>query len=191
MTQDSQHLGPQLCMRRPTLDDLPEIVLPDGYSLRASQERDGRHWARIIRESFGDPGFDESRFKSEMKGHPSYLSERIFFVSAANGTPCATASAYRSEAFGEDVGYLHFVGVCPAQAGRRLGAAVSLAALKKFAAEGLQSAVLETDDFRLAAIKTYFRLGFSPFIRHGSHPSRWIAVRAKLNMPPLQEGAVT
>ena len=197
MAQDSKDLGPpgasrrtnvgrssarQLCMRRSTLDDLPEIVLPDGYSLRASQEGDGGHWARIVRESFEDASFDESRFKREMQGHPAYLSERIFFVCAADGTPCATASAYRSEAFGEDVGYLHMVGVCPAHTGRKIGFAVSLAALCRFRFEGLSTAVLQTDDFRTPAIKTYFRLGFSPFINHDSHPSRWTAVRAKLDM---------
>ena len=71
MAQDSQDLGPQLCMRRPTLDDLPEIVLPDGYSPRASREGDGPHWARIVRESFGDASYDESRFKREMQDHPN------------------------------------------------------------------------------------------------------------------------
>ncbi|HHY83306.1 MAG TPA: hypothetical protein GX505_11630 [Clostridiales bacterium] len=39
--------------------------------------------------------------------------------------------------------------------------------------EGWTSAVLETDDFRLPAIKTYFRLGFQPKFTHESHPDRW------------------
>ena len=69
-------------MKRPTLDDLAEIVLPDGYSLRASREGDGRHWATIIAESFEDAGFDESRFKRDMQTHPAYLPDRIFSVCA-------------------------------------------------------------------------------------------------------------
>jgi len=182
MTQDSQDRGPQLCMRRPNLDDLPDITLPHGYSLRASREGDGRHWARIVRESFEDGSFDVPRFEREMRGHPAYLPERILFVCGPDGTPCATASAYRGEAFGEDVGYLHMVGVRPTHAGKKLGFAVSLAALHRFRFEGLSAAVLQTDDFRLAAIKTYLRLGFSPSVRHGSHSARWAAVRARLDM---------
>ncbi len=189
MTEDSQHLGPQLCMRRLPLDDLPEIVLPDGYSLRTSQEGDGRHWARIVQESFRNASFDESWFKREMQGHPAYVPEWIFFVCAADGMPCGTASAYRSEAFGKDVGYLHMVGVCPSHGGRKIGFAVSLAALHRFRFEGLSTAVLETDDFRLPAIKTYFHLGFSPFVRHRSHPARWDAVCARLDMRPQKEEA--
>jgi len=182
MKQDTEQNGPQLCMKRWDLDDLPEIELPGRYTIRTSQEGDGGYWASILREAFADDSFDESRFDRVMKAHAAYRPERIFFVCAPNGLPCGTASAYRQASFGQSTGYLHFVGVCPAHAGRRLGSAVSLAALKKFQYEGLQSAVLETDDFRLAAIKTYFRLGFSPFIRHESHPDRWTAVRAELGI---------
>ena len=182
MIQKAQHLGPQLCMRRPNLDDLPKVELPDGYSLRTSQEGDGLHWAKIVQESFEDPSFNESRFECVMKAHAAYRPERIFFVCAADGVPCATASAYRSDLFGEDVGYLHMVGVCPSHAGRKLGFVVSLAALHRFRFEGLSNVVLETDDFRLAAIKTYFRLGFSPFMRHENHSARWTAVRTKLGI---------
>jgi len=183
MADDSRGAAPQLCMRRPTLDDLPEIVLADGYSLRASREGDGRHWARILREAFRDESFDESRFDREMKAHPAYRPERIFFVCAPGGLPCGTASAYRQEQFGKDTGYLHWIGVCPAHRGKRLGEAASLAALHRFRFEGLSAAVLQTDDFRLAAIKTYLRLGFLPLVQHESHPARWAAVRAEVGMP--------
>ena len=189
MAQVSQALGPQLCMRRPTLDDLPEIELPAGYRLRTSRKGDAPHWARIIRESFGSPDVDASRFARDMQSHPAYLTDRIFFVCAPNGMPCATASAYRRDGFGSDAGYLHMVGVRPCHAGRKLGFAASLAALHRFRSEELSSVVLETDDFRLAAVKTYFRLKFSPFIRHASHPARWDAVCARLGMRTVQEEA--
>ena len=189
MAQVSEDPGPQLCMQRPSLDDLPGIELPAGYRLRTSQKGDAAHWARIIRESFDSPDVDASRFARDMQSHPAYRPDRIFFVCAADGMPCATASAYRKDAFGGDVGYLHMVGVRPCHAGRKLGLAASLAALHRFRSEGLSSAVLETDDFRLAAVKTYFRLGFLPLICHESHPARWDAVCANLGMRPAQEEA--
>ncbi|MEI7437812.1 MAG: GNAT family N-acetyltransferase [bacterium] len=172
-------------MKRRHLDGLPGIELPPGYTIRTSQDGDGPHWARIIRESFTNDTFDASSFESVMKTHPAYQPDRIFFACGPDGVPCGTASAYRGEAYGADTGYVHYVGVCPAQVGKKLGAALSLAVLHKFRAEGLQSAVLQTDDFRLPAIKTYLRLGFSPMIVHENQPARWARVfeRTGLSAP--------
>ena len=46
--------------------------------------------------------------------------------------------------------------------------------------EPQSSVVLFTDDHRLAAIKTYLKLGFEPQMVHDSHPERWREVLAKL-----------
>ena len=174
--QRVQTPGPQLCMKRPGLDGLQEINLPAGYTIRASHEGEGHHWAGILREAFADNSFDEARFDREMKQHPAYDSDRIFFVCSSSGLPCGTASAYRDASFGETTGMLHYVGVRPSEAGKGLGMAVSLAALNRFREEGLESAFLQTDDHRLAAIKTYLRLGFLPLVVHESHPQRWNTV---------------
>lgn len=169
-------------MQRRTLEGLPAIKLPPGYTIRTGREGDGSHWARIIRESFADDSFDEARFESEMKCHPAYRLDRIFFACAPDGLPCGTASAYRHEPFGPDMGCLHYVGVCPAHLGKGLGAAVSVMVLRKFRSEGLKGAMLNTDDFRLPAIKLYLNLGFSPLIIHENQPARWAAVFAKLGL---------
>jgi len=169
-------------MQRQTLEGLPDMAVPPGYTIRTSQDGDGPHWARIIRESFNDVSFDEARFEHDMKGHPAYHRDRIFFVCAPDGLPCATASAYRQESYGPDMGYLHYVGVCPPHFGKRLGAVVSLMVLRKFKSEGLKGAVLQTDDFRLAAIRTYLKLGFAPMMVHENQPVRWAAIFAKLGM---------
>lgn len=172
--------APQLCMIRRRLDDLPVVELPEGYAIRTYRDGDGKHWAGILRESFKDDSFDEARFDREMKAHPAFRPDRIFFVCSSDGSPCGTASAYRQESFGNNTGYLHYVAVCPAHAGKRLGTAVSIAVLNKFRSEGFSSAVLQTDDFRLAAIRTYLRLGFTPLMNHESHPGRWDIVLGKL-----------
>lgn len=189
MSQDIPHFTPQLCMWRRSLNGLPDIALPEGYTIRASRAGDGTHWARIMRESFQDDRFDEARFQRDMVEHPAYRPERIFFVCAADGVPCGTASAYRQTAYGPDSGYLHYVGVCPAHAGKGLGAAISLRVLQQFRAEGLRDAVLQTDDFRLPAIKTYLTLGFVPMIIHVNQPARWATVFAKLGLSSA-DGAI-
>jgi mycothiol synthase len=179
MTQSDPCFTPQLWMCRHTLEALPEMVLPAGYTARTSQEGDARHWARIISESFANTAFDEARYERDMLAHPAYAAARIFFICAPDGEPCATASAYRQPEW-PDMGYLHYVGVRPAFTGRKLGALVSLIALWKFRAEGLKGAVLQTDDFRLPAIRIYLQLGFTPLMVHENQPARWDAVRAQL-----------
>lgn len=172
-------------MRRSSLDGLGDVGLPDGYSIRTSRDGDAAHWTRIVSESF-EEDYAADYFDNRMKGDDSYRPDRVFFVCAPDGLPCATASAYRRDSYGADTGYLHYVAVCPAHAGRRLGLAVSLAVLHKFREEGLRRAVLQTDDFRLPAVKTYLRLGFTPSIVHENQPARWDAVYARLGLAPPQ-----
>jgi mycothiol synthase len=183
MPEEVQRFAPQLCMKRHTLDDLPEIELPPGYTIRTSQDGDGPHWGRIIRESFGMETIDDSHFERHMKSHPSFRPDRVFFICGPDGVPCGTASAFQFERFGPSTGYLHFVGVCPAHAGKRLGFAASLAALHRFRSDGFASAALQTDDFRLSAIKTYLRLGFVPVIVNENQTKRWDVVLGALELP--------
>lgn len=171
----------QLCMARDQLDDLPAITLPAGYVLRTSRDGDGAHWARIMNEAFSTEHTADT-FVQEMMNHPAYRPDRIFFIDAPDGTPCATASAYRQEAWG-DAGYVHWVAVCAAHAGKKLGYIVSLAVLLKFREEGCTRAVLDTNDFRLPALKTYLRLGFRPKVVKDYQIVLWRNVLPQLGEP--------
>jgi mycothiol synthase len=57
---------------------------------------------------------------------------------------------------------------------------VSLAALHEFVRLSCADAVLETDDFRVPAIKVYLSLGFRPEYRHATHEPRWAALAPML-----------
>jgi mycothiol synthase len=52
--------------------------------------------------------------------------------------------------------------------------------LAHFAAAGLDQAVLETDAFRLPAVRTYLRLGFVPEPRAPGDARRWSTVLRNL-----------
>ena len=56
-----------------------------------------------------------------------------------------------------------------------------------FVAAGLDQAVLETDDFRLPAVRTYLRLGFVPEPRTPGDARRWSKVLR--NLARTREGA--
>jgi len=175
-------LTPQLRMLKPSLDGLPELALPPGYALRSYQPGDAAHWERILAASFGG---DPARFSFEriMQQDPAYRPERVLFVTASDGTPVATASAWHRAGVLEGAGSVHYVGVVPAEQGHRLGYWVTLATLHHMCAEGFWRAVLSTDDFRLPAIRTYLRLGFEPLLAHENQRERWPRVFAQIGMP--------
>jgi mycothiol synthase len=166
---------PQLAMQRDTLEGLPPLALPAGYTMRSYREGDDAAWITIINEAFGY-SWTAADFISIMKQDAAFLPERLFFIIAPDGVPCATAGAWRSAQNGDGIGYLHYVGTRPAHAGRKLGYLVSLAALHKLRDDGCHAVTLLTDDYRLAAIKTYLRLDFHPVMVHENQPARWAKV---------------
>ena len=171
-------MEPQLAMRRVGLDDLPAAAPPAGYSVRRFREGDQRAWEEIVGESFGAAA-GAYTFAGSVRAKPSYLPERVFFL-ARGEELVATATALRHGELRDLRGYLHMVAVRPGHQGRRLGYSVSLAALGQMAREGARQAILRTDDFRLAAVKTYLRLGFQPLLVHENQRRRWLVVLAEI-----------
>jgi mycothiol synthase len=159
---------PQLVMYRRDLKGLPPVELSGGYEIRHYQSGDDEGWEMTIEESFGL----QCSFAKTMKADEAFQPERIWFV-CLGGEMAATASAWYRPKWGRDMGYLHMVGTRPSHSGRGLGYQVSLAALHQMAREGRLSAILETDDFRVPAIKTYLKLGFLPLLVHENQRKRW------------------
>lgn len=176
---------PQLRMNRPDLKELPEVELPAGFHLETLQPGWGEAWTKIISESFRESP-ETYAFDKQMASDPAFAPERIFFVVAADGSPVATASAWHKPEEPE-IGIVHYVGALQAWQGNRLGYWVSLQTMHQMVEEERQRVTLLTDDFRLAAIKTYLRLGFEPDLSHESYPERWQAIFTTLNLPELSE----
>ncbi|MCX5660101.1 MAG: GNAT family N-acetyltransferase [Planctomycetota bacterium] len=173
---------PQLFMQRKTLAGLPALSVPAGISIRSMKDGDEPCWESIVAEAFGWPE-SAGNFAGIMRADPCFAANRIFFV-LRDGLPVATASAWHKPAkFGVDTGYLHFVAVKPGHTNRGLGTLASLVALHAMVADGRTSALLLTDDHRLAAIHIYLKLGFAPLAMHGTHPARWQAVLKRLHVP--------
>ena len=172
---------PDLVMRRAHLSDLPPIAPPRGYSVRSFQPGDGARWSAIVDDAFGR--WEPHDFEEMIGRDARFAAERVWFActdAAAAVEAVGTATAWREPRFEPAVGYLHMVGVCAAHQGLGLGAQLSVAVLHRFAAEGASGAVLETQDFRLAAIRTYLRLGFEPEPADDDQRLRWTAVSEAL-----------
>jgi len=173
---------PQLVMKHEDLFALPAFVCPPGFHIRSYQPGDEQHWERLIAASFGW----ERDFQASIGSHPYFRPERVIFIFFGD-QPAATATAWFQEHREEEYGYLHMVGAHPDYAGSGLGYAVSLAALLQMRKEGKRKAVLQTDDFRIAAIKTYLKLAFQPVNEHENHEERWRIVLSEFPPAPHLE----
>ncbi len=170
---------PQLVMRRPRLDDLPEPAPPPGYEIRDFKEGDQEGWNEVMELAFEwEPG--QADFETMMRSDSAYQPGRVKVVVTPQGRVVATASCWSVVKLDDDHRSLHYVATHPDHRGRRLGHLVSLAAMHQAVAEGGRSMELLTDDFRDAAIKTYLRMGFVPVYSHQSHSERWSLIQRRL-----------
>ena len=174
----------QLRMVRPNLEDLPELQLPSGYGIRTYREGDEVHWADIISDSFGGRQRTAEDTKNEITGRDVFIPDGLYFATH-QGIPVGTACAWRQSVAEQDVGYVHMVGVVGEHTGQKLGKWVSLAVLLYFRDNGFKCSMLDTDDFRVPAIKTYLNLGFIPVYVEEGQAKRWRAILQKLALPAM------
>ena len=174
----------QLRMVRPNLEDLPELELPAGYGMRTYQEGDEVHWANIISDSFGGRERTAQDTRNEITGRDVFLPDGLYFTTH-QGVPVGTACAWRESVDEKDVGYVHMVGVVAEHTGHKLGKWVSLAVLTYFRDNGFKCSMLDTDDFRVPAVKTYLNLGFIPVYVEDEQPERWRKIFKKLGLPSM------
>lgn len=165
-----------LLLHRPDLSDLAAIpALPNGYELRAfAGEGDLAPLSITLSEAFGDP-WPAERVRTELTEAPDV---KAVYVVAWQGEPVATASSrYLPDCFPRS-GYVHWVGTRPLHARKGLSAALMARVLQDFVERGYEDAVLETEDFRLSALRLYLKLGFLPVyeVRGEDHRERWAAI---------------
>ena len=174
----------QLRMVRPNLENLPKLELPSDYGIRTYRKGDEVHWARIISDSFGGRERTAQDTRNEITSRDVFVPDGLYFATHC-GTPVGTACAWRQSIDETDVGYVHMVGVVAEHTGHKLGKWVSLAVLSYFRDNGFISAMLDTDDFRMPAIKTYLNLGFVPVYVEEGQPERWSDIFEKLGLPSM------
>ena len=160
----------QLKMRRPDLLDLPALVISPGYALRTWLPGDEQAWADIMNTGIGE-GWTVDLVREKFSTLPQFTPDAVFFATR-DGQPVGTATAWRVPESETRQGYVHMVCVLPEHRGHNLGYLTTLATLHWFKQHGFSHAILETDDFRLPAIKAYLRLGFAPVIEPGDDEMR-------------------
>jgi mycothiol synthase len=192
-------------MLRPNLDDLPPLVpalaaLPSGYGFRTYRPGDEAAWADIVKTGeMGPWDADTARAKLTGAPYPQFDPGGLYFVTYGPGGPAArpvgTACAWLAAPEERETGILHMVVVRPEYRGRRLSYPLCLAVLHRFRERGYRRVRLNTNDWRLGAVKVYLELGFRPWVLHPLHPQQWDAVVRQLGwtapLEPIVELAAT
>jgi mycothiol synthase len=150
-----------------SLDDLPSVIVPEGYHLRPYRSGDEEGWVRLVNAAFSTEQrlFDPLTRASFEKEFPVSKGERrewiLFAERVEDGALAGTTAAWEAEFEGRRMGLVHWVAVDPAHRGHRLGEALLSAALHAMRARGYSEVFLNTDPALAAAVQLYERLGFS------------------------------
>ncbi len=174
-----------LFLRNDDIKDLPELIVPTGYTLKSDDLLETEHTqlAECLSKAFGIQHgvWEASRIPKEFLEEKT-VQKTFRLVHDQSSTIVATASLRVIPDKYPGSAYLHWVAVHPEHQGRGLGYVVSVAVLREGRdAHGLTSCVLETQDTSLPAIVTYEKLGFHAVNTDDTHALRWEAVRAALS----------
>ncbi len=169
----------QLFMIRLLDDKMTVPPLPEGYGLRTFRQGDESAWLRICRPEFGTHWTAELLHR-QILDKPWFKPERMFFVTY-QGEPVGVAAAWQISEEERETGWLHFIAVEPAQRGKGLGMALTMAVLRCLKDRGFRKCALSTDDFRWRAIKSYWAAGFRPDkIQDDLDRRRWSDIQRRL-----------
>jgi len=171
----------QLQMVWPAARMTAPVRLPTGYTLRPYRPGDEPRFCQLMALA-GFTGWDDERLRPWVA---RILPDGWFMaVHTASDQIVATAMCLHDHTelhpFGGELGW---VAGDPAHAGRGLGLAVCAAVTARFIAAGYRNIHLYTEDWRLAALRTYLKLGYVPLLFAPDMPDRWQAVCAQLDWP--------
>ena len=160
-------------------------ILPEGTELKTFPEMPDATYTWLELVSYmdqGDPQHAKGNlefYKKAMTDKPDYKEENCYFITVG-GEAAATITVICN--YEARDGYIHMVSAKPTFRGMGLGRLLSRIAEYVLKTEGMQTASLTTDDFRIPAIKTYLAIGFTPDTE--SQPDfrcRWEKIYEKIN----------
>jgi len=174
---------PQLEMVWPQsrLTSPPLLKIPPNYILREYQPGDELRFYEVMALS-GWLGWDDKKLEPWLKRIPP--RSWFMLVYQPEQKIVATAMGLHDHThwhpFGSELGW---VASDPDYRGIGLGAICCSAVVRRLLAAGYTNIHLYTEDFRLAALKTYLLLGFTPRTETPAALERWRIVCAAVGSP--------
>ena len=136
-----------------------------------NNDKDIKTWITICRNGIIRPDEDDSCWQHRMLEKKDFKPDDVYFV-LRDGEPVATITAIIHPDTKE--GYVHMVTALPSCRGQAVGGYMNEIAKARFYECGCEFATLTTDEFRVAAIKSYLRSGFIPVDYDEGMEERWI-----------------
>ena len=166
----------QLEMVRPSVAPVEVPPVPEGYLLRQFRAGDEGKYDDLFHLAFAEEGKLSESLERGLEGG--------FFVveHLASGELVASGAAWRGSMMPRhpDAGQMGWLVTDPSHTGKRLGTIVAASATNRLAAEGYQRPCLGTQDFRIAAISIYLKLGWRPYVYDEEMVPRWQTIFARL-----------
>jgi mycothiol synthase len=166
----------QLEMVRPSTALVEVPPVPAEYVLRQFLPGDEVEYDKLFHLAFADEG----RFPEALER----VLERGFFVveHLASGQLVSSCQAWRGSSMPRhpDAGQMGWLVTDPSHARRGLGTIVAACATNRLAEEGYRRPCLGTEDFRLAAVSIYLKLGWVPYMYREDLAPRWRAIFGRL-----------
>jgi mycothiol synthase len=144
-----------------TLDDLPTIPLPDGFTVQGVRNPvDGRLRAQVTYGSHGsnDDWEQYAAVYAQFIGSAVYDGECDLFVRSPNGRGASACTIWFDPV--NAVGLFEPVGTHPDFQGQGLGKAVMAEGLRRMQAAGMRRAIVGFDPTNAAALALYTSMGF-------------------------------
>ncbi len=178
----------QLLMVHDDAASTPEPRAPEGYLLTTYRPGDEAEWGPLVSAGQMGDEWPVEKVRQSLTGTEAFDPAGLFFArEASTGTALATACAYPQSSFGRSWPGLHMVAADTRSRGKGLGKLVCQAVLHYWGQRHAPRVTLTTDDWRLAAIAVYLRLGWRAVrVREEGedHAERWQAAWDKLDAPP-------
>ena len=134
-------------------------------------------WLDIVRHDLAWEPVTHEFYRKCMVAHPGY-EERLCFLFCLDGKAAATICVICDREKAE--GYIHMVGSKPEYRGRGIGNLMNAYAAAVLKNEGMKTAYLTTDDWRIPAIKSYLRANFVPDESTDDFKERWTKIRKQI-----------
>jgi mycothiol synthase len=127
-------------------------------------------WLDIVQYGLSDGKQDGAYYHKVMTAHTLYREDKCFFI-LENEKAVATLTVICD--YEKKEGYVHMVACREDARGKGFGTILNRIAERTLKEEGMETAYLTTDDWRIPAIKSYLRIGFYPDLSTQDFKERW------------------
>ena len=167
-------------MIRENLDNIPDLSLPAGYSIRWYQPGDEKAWHRIHVLADKHTNMTSDLYEKEFGSDTQILNERQCFLADSKGSLIGTATAWFDETGEQSVGRIHWVALVPSEQSKGLSKSLLTIACNRLKDLGHSKAYLTTQTVRVPAINLYLKFGFVPAIASELDMQIWRRLRKYL-----------